>query len=133
MMIFLGGHTMKHIFTFGLFISCTTMAFADSARAVLFDMSVPAPNTAQEIRINNEPVKIQDNKIFAKTLNTLHPNSLQIGDLKQDIKINKINADTVIPIELRYTDKTLKYNLNTLPADMPKTLDSPNFPIIELL
>lgn len=112
---------MKHIFAFGLFISCTTMAFADSARAVLFDMSFPAPNTAQEIRINNEPVKIQDGKIFAKTLNTLHPNSLQIGDLKQDIKIDKINADTVIPIELKYTDKTLKYNLNTLPADMPKT------------
>lgn len=32
---------MKYIFTFVLFISCTTMAFADSARAVLFDMSVP--------------------------------------------------------------------------------------------
>lgn len=112
---------MKHIFAFGLFISLPTMAFTDSAGAVLFDMGGLAPETVQDIRINNEPVKIQDGKIFAKTLNTLHPNSLQIGDLKQDIKIDKINADTIVPIELKYTDKTLKYNLNTLPADMPKT------------
>lgn len=112
---------MKHIFTFGLFISWMTMAFADSVGAVLFDMGVPAPDAVQDIRINNEPVKIQDDKIFAKTLNTLHPNSLQIGDLKQDIKIDKINADTIVPIELKYTDKTLKYELNTLPADMPET------------
>ena len=112
---------MKRIFTFGLFISWTTMAFADSVGAILFDMGVPAPDAVQDIRINNEPVKIQDDKIFAKTLNTLHPNSLKIGDLKQDIKIDEINADAVVPIELRYTDKTLKYNLNTLPADMPKT------------
>ncbi|MBO5662341.1 MAG: aryl-sulfate sulfotransferase, partial [Alphaproteobacteria bacterium] len=35
--------------------------------------------------------------------------------------IDKINANTIVPIELRYTDKILKYNLNTLPADMPET------------
>lgn len=112
---------MKQIFTFGLFISWTTMAFADSVAPVFFDMGGPAPETVQDIRINNEPVKIQDDKIFAKTLNTMYPNSLQIGDLKKNIKIDKINANTIVPIELRYTDKILKYNLNTLPADMPET------------
>ena len=112
---------MNRLFVVVLFSMWTTLALSNLETPVLFNINTSAPVVAENIMINGQAVKIKDNQIFARTLNTLYPNILYIGDSRQEIEIDAIAPDVIIPIELRYTDKTIKYYLNTMPADMPKT------------
>ncbi|MBR4927507.1 MAG: hypothetical protein IKY98_04185, partial [Alphaproteobacteria bacterium] len=64
-----------------------------------------------EIKINGEQTFVSNRGIEALTMNTLYPNTIQIGDTVQKVRIAAFEENQYIPITVRFSDKAMSFNI----------------------
>ena len=109
-----------------LYSSVTNMRFGISPLEFKMDGKF---NGVPKILVNGEPSFTTYDGVEALSMNVLYPNTIQIGNTVQKVKIDTLQKDQYIPLQLRYADQTVFVKLYTVPQNMPqykieKTSDS---------
>lgn len=71
------------------------------------------------ILIDHEPVFHNGNIVSAVSLNTRRPIIVTVDDKSLSLQLTKLSKTTLIPIDIQFTDKKVRYLLQTLPMNFP--------------
>lgn len=89
-----------------------------SAPSLSFKISEPF-NDDISILIDGEQVFKTGQTLTALSLTTTRPTTVSVAGQKQTISIDKLAANKIIPLEIQFTDKKIRYFLRTLPQTFP--------------